>query len=394
MINNWKTTVALGAIIALSACNSSGSKRFASVGTTTPQAVSPKPMPTETQEPVTGNTGGTNGTNGNNGGTTGGSGGGTTGGTGEGTMAGPAGPAGPAGEPGEPGQQFAFGDAGMIATGGLVGPDGLAGTGLFANLGDPSTTMPVGSDTSNGMGSVFASLEEGTNMAMNDADQTGTLSPAVAPVTQTIGNVGDTLTAFGSTGEPLVDGLTSSVAPILTASVGQATAAGDTSETSALGLSVLSPEQTSGTLGEIGVASNDTLLNVDLATSTDTGLAIGDVASVDLGPVTDGLNGLNDLNDTSGSTASSPLGLSVLSEEQNSGTLAEVGVASNDTLLNVDLATSTDTGLTVGDVATVDLGPVTAALDDTIGETLPTDTSTDTPVTSAVTGLFGGLGLQ
>ena len=316
MINNWKTTVALGAIIALSACNSSGSTRFASVGTTTPQAVSPKPTPTGPQQPVPGNTGGGT-TNGTNGGTTGGSGGDTTGGT----MAGPAGPAGPAGETGDPGQQFAFGDAGMIATGGLVGPEGLAGTGLFANLGDPSATMPIGSDTSNGMGSVFASLEEGANTVMNDADQTGTLSPVVAPVTQTIGNVGDTLTAFGTTGEPVIDGLTSSVAPILTASVGQATAVGDTSETSVLGLSVLSPEQTSGTL-------------------------------------------------------------------------AEVGVASNDTLLNVDLATSTDTGLTIGDVATVDLGPVTAALDDAIGETLSTDTSTDTPVTSVVTGLFGGLGLQ
>ena len=312
MINNWKTTVALGAIIALSACNSSGAKRFASVGTTTPQAVSPKPTPTGPQQPVTGNPGG-----GTNGGNTGGSGGGTTGGTGGGTMAGPAGPAGPAGAPGEPSQQFAFGDAGMIATGGLVGPEGLAGTGLFANLGDPSTTMPLGSDTSNGMGAVFASLEEGANKAMNDIDQTGMLSPAVAPVTQTVGNVGETLTAFGTTGEPLVDGLTSSVAPILSASVGQATAMGGTSETSALGLSVLSGEQSSGALGEIGVASNDTLLNVDLATSSDTGLAIGDVASVDLGPITDGLNGLNDLNDTSSSSASSPIGLSVLSEDQN-----------------------------------------------------------------------------
>jgi len=330
MNNTWKTTAALGAIIALTACNTSGSTRYASVGTQ-PQAVSPKPKPVGASEEVNNNP--------------------------DTDMAGPAGPAGPAGAPGpvgpvgpagpqgvagEDGGQFALGQTGMIATGGLVGSEGLAGTGLFANLGDPSTSIPGISDASAGIGTVVASLGGGLDDVVSQIDQTGQLTTLTSPVTETVSNVGTALTSFGTDGAPLVDGVTSSVSPLLTASIGGGDALGDSSGTSALGVSVLSAGQTSGSVGEVGVASNGSLLNVDLATSSDTGLSLGGLANVDLGPVTAGLNDLDGASDLS-------------------GTLDE---------------TLTDT---VGDVLSGDLADSSPA---------------STPVVSTVTGLLGGLGLN
>ncbi|MEH6489460.1 hypothetical protein [Hyphomonas oceanitis] len=325
---NLKITVAaLGTILALTACNSSGNTRYASIGKTGPQGVA-GPAGKIGATGATGKTG-------------------ATGATGAQGMPGMVGPQGPAGEPGG---NFALGDTGMIATGGLVGAEGVAGTGLFANLGDPSASIPVVSDTSAGGGTAIASLGGGLDDLIGQVDQTGTLSTVTSPVTETVSNVGTTLTSFGTDGAPLVDGLTSSVAPILTASVGGGTALGDSSGTSVLGVSVLSPDQTSGSLAAVGVASNDTLLNVDLATSSDTGVSLGGLASVDLGPVTAGLNDLGGASDLTGTL--------------DGGLTDTVG----DTLTS-----------TVGDVLSGDLAPADPA---------------DTPVGSAVSGLLGGFGLN
>ena len=331
---NLKITVAaLGTILALTACNSSGSTRYASIGKTGPQGVA-GPAGKAGENGATGATGATGET-------------GATGATGAQGMPGMVGPQGPAGEPGG---NFALGDTGMIATGGLVGAEGVAGTGLFANLGDPSASIPVVSETSAGGGTAIASLGGGLDDIIDQVDQTGTLSTVTSPVTETVSNVGAALTSFGTDGAPLVDGLTSSVAPILTASVGGGTALGDSSGTSVLGVSVLSPDQTSGSLAEVGVASNDTLLNVDLATSSDTGVSLGGLASVDLGPVTAGLDDLGGASDLTGTL--------------DGGLTDTVG----------DALTST-----VGDVLSGDLAPADPA---------------DTPVGSAVSGLLGGLGLN
>ena len=54
---------------------------------------------------------------------------------------GPQGPAGPAGPSGQGGT--GLGSAGALAVGGLVGPNGVAGTGLLANTGDPNSRIPA-----------------------------------------------------------------------------------------------------------------------------------------------------------------------------------------------------------------------------------------------------------
>jgi hypothetical protein len=253
-----------GAALMLMACESSGSSRFASVGTVGTASQGPQGEP------------------------------------------GPAGPAGqdgapgPAGPQGEPGGNFNLGQTGMIATGGLVGGSGIGGTGLLANLGDPSTSMPVVSPVAGHTGGAVASLGEHLGQLPGVPGAPAVLGDAAMATTSTITNVGDALSAFGNDGAPLVDGLTGATTPLLTATLGGGTLAGGDGSASLLGISALSPDQQAGTLAEVGVASNGTLLNLDASPSSDTALGLGNLASVDLGPVTGGLNGLDGLDGLNG----------------------------------------------------------------------------------------------
>lgn len=275
------TAIALVAIAALAACESNGHTRYASVGTVGP-----------------GGANGGSGSDGQNGSP------GAQGPAGPAGPQGPSGPAGPTGPQGEPGGNFALGDTGMIATGGLVGPSGVGGTGLLANLGDPSASIPVVSDTTASGGSLVTSVGNGLNAAIDEANLPTELASVTGAVTQTVTNVGDALESFGSEGTPLVDGLTSSVSPVLAASLGGGTVAGDESASSLIGVSVLSADQQSGTLADIGIASGDTLINADLSTGSNTALEIGPLISVDLGPVT---GGVNDLLASGGDVPETPL---------------------------------------------------------------------------------------
>ncbi|MFN3610196.1 MAG: hypothetical protein ACK4Y9_14135 [Hyphomonas sp.] len=288
------TAIALVALVTAAACESNGHTRYASVGTVGP-----------------GGSSGGNGQNGGDGadGQNGGSGTdgqngsnglqgppGMAGPIGPAGPSGPAGPTGPAGPEGAPGGNFALGDAGLIATGGLIGPSGLGGTGLLANLGDPSGSIPVVSDVSTSAGTIVTSATTGIDTALGQANLPTELASVTGAVTATVGNVGGALGAFGTDGAPLVDGLTSSVTPLLTASLGEGTLAGDQDGSPLIGLSVLTTDQQAGTLAEVGVASGGVLLNADLSTGTDTALNVGNLVSADLGPVTGGLNHL--LNET------------------------------------------------------------------------------------------------
>ncbi|MBY9068472.1 hypothetical protein K1X12_16340 [Hyphomonas sp. WL0036] len=324
------SAIALAAI-ALAACESNGHTRYASVGTVGQKG------PPGAQGPQ-----------------------GPAGQDGQDGQDGAQGPAGPAGPQGEPGGNFATGDTGMIATGGLIGPSGVGGTGLLANLGDPSTSIPVVSDTASSGGTLLTSTATGIDTLIAQTDLPDEITSVTGAVTETVANVGDALTGFGENGEPLVDGVTGAVSPILTASLGGGTLAGDSDGSSLIGLSILSPEQETGTLAEVGVATDGTLLNLDLATGSDTALEVGDLASVDLGPVTDGVN---DLLDTTG--------LSEVTDADGAvgGLLAEVTDPLNDLL-------SGDTG-GLDDVA----DPVTDLLAD----------ATD-PITDLLSGNADGLG--
>jgi len=253
-----------GAALMLMACESSGSSRFASVGTVSTASQGPQGEP------------------------------------------GPAGPAGqdgapgPTGPQGEPGGNFNLGQTGMIATGGLVGGSGIGGTGLLANLGDPSTSMPVVSPVAGHTGGVVSSLGEHLGQLPGVPGAPAVIGDVTMAASSTVTNVGDALSAFGNDGAPLVDGLTGATTPLLTATLGGGTLAGGDGSASLLGISALSPDQQAGTLAEVGVASNGTLLNLDASPSSDTALDLGNLASVDLGPVTGGLDGLDGLNGLDG----------------------------------------------------------------------------------------------
>lgn len=313
MRNLMTTTVVMVAIAGLAACNSSGSQRYASVGQTGPAGPA-----------------------------------GPQGEPGDAGPQGPSGEQGPTGPQGEPGGNFALGDTGMIATGGLVGPNGLAGTGLLANLGDSSTTMPGASPALTQTGTAISSVGSGLQGLLDQGNAPAQLTQVTGAVTGTVTNIGDALVGAGTNGDPLADGLTSSVSPILTAGLGGGTVAGGAGSDSLIGVSLLSPGQETGSLASLGLASNDTLLGVDLAPGSDTGVNLGGLAGVDLGPATAGLGDLGDLAD-----------LGNLGE----GNLLEDGLLSDITAPVGDLLSGG------GD-----------------------DASPLAPVTSGVTGLLGSLG--
>ena len=241
---------ALLAVSATAACESSGNKRFASVGAVGAQG--PAGQPGAQGEP---------------------------GPQGPAGAQGPQGPQGNQGPQGEPGGNFALGSAGMIATGGLVGANGIAGTGLLANLGDPSTSLPVGQSTLSHAGNGVTGLAGTIDAVVGHTPLPGEVTSITGAVTGTLSNVGGTLDGSGT---PLVDGLVSSPTPLVGASLGGASVTGGASGDSLIGLSVLSPVQQPGTLAEIGAGSNGSLLNLDLAPGTDGGLSLGGLVNVDL----------------------------------------------------------------------------------------------------------------
>jgi hypothetical protein len=269
MRNLMTTTVVLVAVVGLAACNSSGSKRYASVGQVGQAGPAGPQGAPGAQGPA-----GPQGPAGNNGAT------GATGAT---------------GPQGEPGGNFALGDTGMIATGGLVGANGVAGTGLLANFGDSSTTIPGVSPAVAQTGAGVSTIGSGLDGLLGQSPAPAQLTQVTDAVTGTITNIGGALTDSGSTGAPLVDGLTSSVSPILSAGLGGGTIAGGADSDPLIGVSLLSPTQDTGSLASLGVASNDTLLGVDLSPASDTGVNLGGLADVDLGPVTAGLSDVGDL---------------------------------------------------------------------------------------------------
>lgn len=258
MKNSLLQVAAIGALLTVVACQSSGTRRYASVGQSGSQGPAGEAGPQGETGPQ-----------------------GEAGSQGEQGMQGPAGPEGSPGEPGMDGN-FGLADAGMIATGGIVGPDGVGGTGLLANFGDPSTSIPIVSDASVTGGSMIG--ESGSQLSAGIAglgDDT-VISDVLLAASGTVSSLGGALAASGSGDATLVDATLASTTPLLSAGVGGAMTLGGDNGSSLIGVSVLSAEQQSGTLLETGVGSNGSLLNVDLAPGSDDGLDIGGLASVDI----------------------------------------------------------------------------------------------------------------
>lgn len=224
-----------------------------------------------------------------------------------------------------------------------------------------NSAPPVGGDALAQIGGTldFASTQVDSLIAGLNAP--AELTGVTDAVTGTVSNVGTALADFGTDGTPLVDGVASAVSPLLTADVGAGTVAGGDGD-SLLGVSLLSGDQQSGSLAELGAGSGTSLLNVDLSPATDTGVDVGGtLANVDLGPVTDGVG------DVLGET-----GLADLGDLGDVGQVADLG----------DLGD-------LGDGSLTDLtDPVTDLVSGVTGEEAP-----DTDVGGVVGGVLGGLGL-
>lgn len=380
------TAVALGAIMAITACESSGHTRYASVGTVGPQGKAGPAGPAGKQGPA-----------------------GPQGETGAQGAQGAQGLDGAQGAAGEDGGNFALGDTGMIATGGLVGPSGIAGTGLLANLGDPDTTAPAGSDQMTESGLLLASISEQADSTLAEAGAPAELTGLTGALTDTTGNIGTALADAGANGDPLVDGLTSSLSPILTAGIGEGTVAGGDGSDSLLGISLLASEPDSGTLTEIGAASGGSLLNADLSTDSDTGLDVGGLASVDLGQATEeigqvmddtgltelaNLDGLGDITDPVEDLASTGTVTGLVDETGVTDLTGIDGLGDLTAPVEDLVPVETVTGL-VDDTGLTDLIDITDVTDP-VEEQLP-DTGIVEAVVEPVTdpvlgGLLGGLG--
>ena len=260
---------------------------------------------------------------------------------------------------------FGLGDAGMIAVGGLVGDNGIGGTGLLANLGDPSTSPPIAGGTTVSLGETLSETGEQIAATAESSEQ-NVVDDVVVAAADTVSATGDSLTRFGTGEQPLVDGVLEAPSPLVTASLGAADAVGGSDNTNSLiGASVLSAEQESGDVGTVGVASDDTLLTVDLAPDSEGSLDVPGVATVDIvggeADLIDGsttllaANALGESETVGGDAEDALVGLSVLSEDQAEGSLLEAGAASDETLLNVDLAPNSDDGLEIPGIANLDV---------------------------------------
>lgn len=314
-----KTALALAACFAfaLPACSSNGSHRVAAVGPQGPQ--------------------GPKGDAGNDG---------APGPQGEQGPAGPQGPQGPQGEPGPQGPKgddgnFNLGGAGMITTGGLVGPNGLGGTGLLANTGDPDNTLPIiaGVETKTGK-LVHVVAHKGYKVARK-LDRKLPGSTQIAG--RVIGVVHDTGIALIQTGNGeayLLDGLAAAPGELVTATIGEAFLLGSPEADPLIGASLLSANGQTGDLLTVGVASDGTLINLDAEGLTGAAGGLLNPAVNALNPATDGLGATGVISVSGGADAES--GVDLLGGDLLDGAL------NGETLLDGEVSGTLDE--TVGDL--------------------------------------------
>lgn len=302
---------------------------------------------------------------------------------------GPAGPQGPAGPGGEDGQLLALGDAGIIAAGGLVGGEGVAGTGLLANTGDPNNTIPGVSDLLVNVGETGTQLSAATTQVATLVDSA---LPGSTPLAGTVvGVVENTSLALVDTGngeQYLVDGLTAAPGELINVTLGEAYALGSPEAQPLIGASVLSPDQTSASLLGAGVLSDNKLVS----------LSPGGDAAV-LQPVTDGVNAVSDsLASGLGSDSLSDVGGTVqgtvAATAETVGGLQETAgdLLSGDGLSEVGgtveglVSGNTDSAAGLEDTA----GSLLSGVGDTVEGVLAPATE-DSQESDPVSGLLGGL---
>ncbi|WDI32512.1 hypothetical protein PUV54_04800 [Hyphococcus flavus] len=199
---------------------------------------------------------------------------------------GPAGPQGPKGDDGN----VNLGGAGMLTTGGLIGPNGLGGTGLLANTGDPNNTLPVIAAVETKGGKVVNVVaHKGYKVAAKvDKALPGSM-PLAGKVVGVVDATGHALVQTGAGDMYLVDGLTAAPGQLITASIGEAFPLGSPEANPLIGASVLSASGVEGDLLTVGVASDGSLVNLDVAGLANETGGLLDPALDAASPLTDSL---------------------------------------------------------------------------------------------------------
>lgn len=205
---------------------------------------------------------------------------------------GPAGPQGAQGAPGAPGPAGTDGESGTngadgssgtftgastLSVGGLIGPDGLAGTGLLANTGDPNSQPAL-------MSKLLVESGETVNAVLPSTLQITSLvdealpgsTPIVGTVVGVIESTGQALIQTGEGDAYLVDGLLAAPGDLIAASIGESYPLGSAEADPFIGASLLSPSQDTGEFATIGFGSDGELLTLsDNGGAIDTLIAPG-----------------------------------------------------------------------------------------------------------------------
>jgi hypothetical protein len=195
-----------------------------------------------------------------------------------------------------------LGGAGALAVGGLVGPNGVAGTGLLANTGDPNTRLPVVSGVLVATGNTLTSVAgQGTILAnVVDAHAPGGI-PIAGQVIKVIDATGQALIRTGNGQEYLVDGLTAAPGALVNLTIGNAQVLGTASQSPVIGASLLSPTQSQGTALTVGVGTQGELLTLNSAGTS------GSTATNPVQGVVNTVTGVLQTSPTSGTTTTTPV---------------------------------------------------------------------------------------
>ncbi|WP_425410256.1 hypothetical protein [Hyphococcus sp.] len=282
---------------------------------------------------------------------------------------GPRGAQGPAGEDGEDGEDgnFNLGAAGAITTGGLIGPNGLGGTGLLANTGDPDNTLPVIANVQTKTGETVNVIAHGGYKIASKLD--GKIPGGVPLAGTVVGVVDATGHALVQSGEGdiyLIDGLTAAPGELVTATIGEAFLLGSPEAEPLIGASILSPEQQTGDVLTVGVASDGALVNLGVGGA----LAGGGGHSLD--PV---LDAASPVTNTLGAAG-------VINVSSHSGASADAGGAGLGAILNGDA--HSDAGSLGADIS----GTVAGVLEGSGGDILEDGLSSTVEETTG--GLLSG----
>ncbi len=327
------------AALTLAACDSNGSTRLAGIGN-----IPPTPVDGGDGSGGDGSGSGSGGA-GSGAGNGGSGGGGSTGGGGTGSGGSGSGGTGGTGSAGGGGSSGGTtgSTSGALATlpvPGVVGPGGVADTGLLANTGNPSNPGALG-PVLVAAGNAVLGVNGQTPTLVSAVDRAipGSV-PIAGTVSQVVGSTGQVLVDTGQGRTYLVDGLTAAVGQAVSLNVLDRNVLPG-SGTPLVGASVLSATQGSGSLATVGVdAAGNLVKAVATPLGTDSSALVSAVVPGGsgglggaAGQVVGATAGGSQLLGTAGGT---PLvGASVLSPTQTTGSLATVGVGSGGNVLNV-----------------------------------------------------------